>query len=265
MTIVHLPPNHTMDALLEGRVVIAQPAQGFRAGIDAVLLSACVPVAKPAEQVLDVGCGVGSAGICYGVRTQSTAPLHLLDANPEFAPYIAQNIQANGLTTATAHTADISTPTPLQNDSITHILTNPPYETARQSTPSPHASKSMANAETTADLPCWVNYCHRVLKRGGTLSMIHRADRIHHVLHALHGDKPNSQFGDIHILPVQSVATKPAIRILVHARKDTGGGCIVHAPLVLQTPNATGNGAEYTPQAEKILRDGESINWHDLP
>jgi len=44
--------EYTEDHLLNGRVALRQPRQGFRAGLDAVLLAAFIP-AKPGETVLD--------------------------------------------------------------------------------------------------------------------------------------------------------------------------------------------------------------------
>ena len=250
----------TTDALMGGTVTIEQPENGFRAGIDAVLLSACPPMPKTGEQVLDVGAGVGSAGICYGVRTRiATIPnthLHLIEQNDTFTPYGHTNMNSNGLSNcATYHTTDISIAKdhPIKNDSIHHILTNPPYETAQQGSPSPYATRTHANIEGTADLPCWIKYCNRILKRGGTLSMIHRADRVHDILSAMNG-----YFGDIHILPVQSLSDKPAIRVLIHAKKGMRGGCILHQPLILQKTDKSG---DYTEQAEQYIRHGEGIDW----
>ena len=254
----------TTDALMGGMVTIEQPANGFRAGVDAVLLSACVPVVQSGQQVVDVGSGVGSVGLCYGVRSQlntiAGAHLHLVEQNPIFTPYGNANIAGNALTDcASHHTTDISVAKnhPIQNDSINHILTNPPYETAQQGNASPHATRTHANIEGTADLPCWIKYCNRILKRGGTFSMIHRADRLHHILSGMQG-----YFGDIHILPVHSLPNKPAIRVLIHAKKGMQGGCIIHQPLILQKTDKSG---DYTPQAEQYIRHGMGIDWETLP
>ena len=50
----------TEDRLLGGRVVMRQPASGYRAATDPVLLAACV-AARPGMRVLDAGCGAGAA------------------------------------------------------------------------------------------------------------------------------------------------------------------------------------------------------------
>ena len=55
------------DDFLGGRIGIVQPRVGHRAGSDAVFLAAAVP-AKSGERVLDIGAGVGVAGLCLLAR-----------------------------------------------------------------------------------------------------------------------------------------------------------------------------------------------------
>jgi len=66
-------PETTCDDFLGGRLKILQPRAGYRAGIDPVLLAASIP-AKPGETVLDLGCGVGVAGLCLAWRAWNASP-----------------------------------------------------------------------------------------------------------------------------------------------------------------------------------------------
>ncbi|MEY2961347.1 MAG: hypothetical protein RLZ60_1177, partial [Pseudomonadota bacterium] len=51
------------DNFLNGKVRVWQPINGYRAGVDPVLLAAAVP-AKSGQTVLELGCGVGTASLC---------------------------------------------------------------------------------------------------------------------------------------------------------------------------------------------------------
>jgi len=57
----------TEDAFLGGRLRLRQPAAGYRAAIDPVLLAAAVPAAA-GDSVADLGCGVATAGLCLLAR-----------------------------------------------------------------------------------------------------------------------------------------------------------------------------------------------------
>ncbi|MER2607122.1 MAG: SAM-dependent methyltransferase, partial [Siculibacillus sp.] len=58
----------TLDRFLDGRLLLEQPVKGHhRAGLDAMLLAACVP--ETAEGVVvDLGAGIGTAGLAVAVR-----------------------------------------------------------------------------------------------------------------------------------------------------------------------------------------------------
>ncbi len=57
----------SVDDFLGGRLSVVQPRGGHRAGSDAVFLAAAVK-ARGGERVLDVGAGVGVAGLCLLAR-----------------------------------------------------------------------------------------------------------------------------------------------------------------------------------------------------
>ena len=57
----------TEDRFLDGRVIVLQPTNGFRAGLDAVMLAASVP-AKTGDDVLELGAGAGTASLCLSKR-----------------------------------------------------------------------------------------------------------------------------------------------------------------------------------------------------
>src|SRR5665213_715875 len=84
----------TRDAFLGGRLHIAQPAKGFRAGLDSVLLGAAV--SAETGTLLDLGAGVGTAALVALAHHPSLGAV-LVDSEPEMLALALENIAANGL------------------------------------------------------------------------------------------------------------------------------------------------------------------------
>ena len=66
------PGRLTKDTLLNGRVRLQQPAEGYRAAIDPVFLAASI-LALPGEKLLELGCGAGAASLCLAWRIPAVA------------------------------------------------------------------------------------------------------------------------------------------------------------------------------------------------
>ena len=62
----------TEDAVLGGRLRLTQPRRGHRVGHDAILLAAATP-AHAGEHVVDLGAGVGAAGLALRRRASRAA------------------------------------------------------------------------------------------------------------------------------------------------------------------------------------------------
>src|SRR3954471_22182461 len=85
----------TDDAVLGGRLRLRQPRRGHRVGHDAILLAAAAD-AGPGDHVVDLGAGVGAAGLALAVR-QPGVNLTLLEVDPELAALASENAVRNGL------------------------------------------------------------------------------------------------------------------------------------------------------------------------
>ncbi|MBN9278626.1 MAG: methyltransferase, partial [Hyphomicrobium sp.] len=85
----------TDDAFLGGALAILQPAEGYRAGLDAVLLAAaCGAQAGKGARVLDAGAGVGVAGLCVARRVVD-AHVTLVEREPVLAEIARRNAARN--------------------------------------------------------------------------------------------------------------------------------------------------------------------------
>ena len=85
----------TDDLFLGGKVRIRQPAKGYRAGLDPVLLAAAVD-AKAGQSVLELGMGVGTALVCLGARVPGLT-LAGVEIQPELAALACENVSRAGL------------------------------------------------------------------------------------------------------------------------------------------------------------------------
>src|SRR6185295_1511899 len=84
----------TEDAVLGGRLRLRQPRRGHRVGHDAILLAAAVP-ARAGETVIDLGAGVGAAGLALAARVPGIR-LTMVELVPRLAALAAENAQLNG-------------------------------------------------------------------------------------------------------------------------------------------------------------------------
>lgn len=233
----------TDDRLLDGRVYIRQPADGYRVAVDPVLLAAAVP-AKSGQHVLDAGCGSGGAMFCLAARVPG---LHLtgLELQPQLAAYARAGIALNALEqSARVITGNL---TSVAHGAYDIVMTNPPF--ADGGTPPPNASRAVAHMEGDLDLPSWLRHCLAALKPKGRLVIIHRADRLSDILGALQG-----RAGDIRVLPIHAKAGQPARRVIVDAGKDRRTPDALLPGLVLHDENGA-----FTSAADAVLRGAGAL------
>jgi tRNA1(Val) A37 N6-methylase TrmN6 len=207
----------TEDAFLGGQLRLKQKRSGHRAGHDAILLAAATP-AEPGNRVVDLGAGVGTAGLALARRVGGIR-LILVEIDPELADLARANAAANGMA-AEALVLDVTGDAQafaakgLSPDSVDAVLMNPPFNDPVRHRGSPDQARQSAHVATGETLQGWVHAARRILKSGGSLTLIWRADGLADVLAAL-----SRGFGSLAVLPVHGEAGRPAIRVLVRAIK----------------------------------------------
>lgn len=250
--------SQTTDAFLGGRLIIAQPSLGYRAGLDAVLLAAAVPSSRSgaAETVLDLGAGVGVVGLCLATRLP-TAHVTLLETQPELVRLASLNIATNQLDQrARVIAADVhDRPEHLKSrgllpDSFDHVVCNPPFDIEGHGRAPPNALKARSHAMAAGELDHWGRVLARYCRPSGMVSIIHRADALGAVLAALGG-----RFGALRVLPIHPRVAAPATRIVVQGVKGSRAPLVLEAGLVLH--NAGGNG--FTDAVQAVLREGAAL------
>lgn len=249
MSLAH-PDGAPVTPLLGGRVRLFQPARGYRAAIDPVLLAAAVP-AGAGEVAVELGCGTGAAALCLAARVPGLRVIGL-EAQPEYADRARDGAAASGLDDrVSVLTGDLrAPPTELVPGRADHVLLNPPYLPSGQGSVPPDPGKAAAHIEGAADLSAWLAAARRLLKRRGWLTLIHRADRIDRALSALAGG-----FGAVEVIPLWPRAGMAARRIILRARRDARSPATLHPGLTLHRADSD----RFTPEAEAILRDAAPL------
>ncbi|PVE26256.1 methyltransferase [Microvirga sp. KLBC 81] len=236
----------TEDCLLGGRVHLAQPVKGHRAGTDAVLLAASAPV-KAGDRVLDVGAATGAVGLMVAVRERD-ARLAFVERDPSLAELCRRNCRENHveaevfvvdlLNKASRHEAG------LRPETADLVLTNPPFLEEGQARISPNQGRAVAHALPSGGLEAWLKVCLSLLKPKGHFVLIHRADRVAECLDGLNGP-----LGGIALRFVHPSAEKPAIRVLISGIKGSRAPLQILPPLILNRPDG-----RFTPQAQALHR-----------
>ncbi len=242
-------PEFTEDCLLGGRVRLRQPAEGYRVAIDPVFLAAAAP-AEPHQLVLDVGCGAGAAMLCLAARVPRCRVVGL-EMQRDLVRLAGDNAILNAMEArVSVMTGDLLRPPPrLSPGAFDHVMANPPYNEHGRTNPGETAGKTSATVEGDADLAAWVRFALAMVRPKGTVTFIHRADRIDALLGEIAG-----RAGEVVVFPLWAGENRPASRILLRARKQIAAPARLAPGLVLHSPDG-----RLTDRAEGVLREGRGL------
>lgn len=249
-------PDVTENAFLGGKIMIRQPLNGYRAGVDPVLLAASVP-AVSGQTVLELGCGVGTASLCLGNRVPGLI-ITGIECQSEYADLAQQNVDLNGQN-MTVVVADIEAlPLDVRQCRYDHVIVNPPYFDRKSSTAAQDAGRETALGEVTT-LAAWVDIAARRLAPKGFASFIHRAERLPELL-----DFVSQRLGSIQVLPLIPREGRDANLVIVRARKGGRAGFRLHSGLVLHEGDKhEGDRENYRREVRAVLRDGAKLGFPD--
>jgi tRNA1(Val) A37 N6-methylase TrmN6 len=232
---------------------LRQPLRGHHVGHDAILLAAAT-AACSGERAVDLGAGVGAAGLALALRVEGLR-VTLVDIDPGLTALAGDNAAHNNLGDRVravcldaAASAGAFAAAGLAAAAADQVLMNPPFN-VRQN-PSPDHSRRLAHAASDATLEQWLGAAARLLRPGGVVTLIWRADGIADVLAAL-----DAGFGAVAVLPVYPKPAAPAIRVLVRAAKGSRAPLMLLPGLLL----ADAHGRP-TPEAEAVLRNANALS-----
>ena len=304
----------TLDGLLNKRLLVEQPSEGFRIAVDTVLLAAAVP-ARAGQHVLDFGCGVGGAMLALACRVPGIKVTGV-EIQDELVRLCEGNIERNNLARKSktgvipdnflfgcydsrkkidpgpsllskikkinwiphlrarlwprascgmtpALPGQFSELRVIQDDvtqlpeamsgAFDHVMMNPPYHDVARHDASLDEGKRIANTEEEGNLPLWIGSAAQALKDGGTLTLIHRADRLDEILDLL-----KTGFGAVSVKPIRPKTDTAPKRVILRAEKSGPLSRTTCQPLVLHNDDGS-----YTAETEAILRDVSSLEFNN--
>lgn len=241
----------TEDRVLGGRIRLRQPTRGYRAGLDAALLAAACDAADGAR-VLEAGCGAGAALLAAASRRPRTHFVGV-ERDPAAAVLARENVALNDLAARIEiREGDVAeTFARLGLPTFDAAIANPPFFDDPQALRPP--AKEKRGAWMADDgLAAWARFLLKAVHEGGTITVIHRADRLGDILAAL-----GETAGSFRIRPIHPFADVPAKRVLVRAVKTGKAPLLLLPPLVLHERG----GEKHSAAAEAILRGETDLGW----
>lgn len=245
----------TRDAFLGGKLTVTQPRNGFRAGLDSVLLGSAIR--SGAATLLDLGAGVGTAAL-VALSDNPGLSATLAESDPDAAALAETNLADNGFAERSrVLRLDVTAPgrqrvaAGLPADHFQVVIANPPYFEAGKGTP-PVSARLAARQFQATSLESWVKTAATHAAPGGEAIFVYPAAALSDLLAAF-----AARFGAISILPLTPHEGEPASRVLVRGTKGSRAPLTLLASRVL---HETGS-RSFCREFETIFRGAARLDW----
>ncbi|MGJ8622106.1 MAG: tRNA1(Val) (adenine(37)-N6)-methyltransferase [Yoonia sp.] len=242
----------TQDDFLGGKLRIWQPAKGYRAGVDPVLLAASTP-ARPGDTVLELGCGVGVASLCLAARV-ADVKVTGVEVQPDYAALAQRNGDENKASFIVVRADLRHLPADLRQQRFAHVIMNPPYFNRSVGSASDNAGRDLALGGDTP-LTDWITTGAKRVGPRGYLTLIQRIERLPEVLAALQG-----KLGAVIVRPIAGRRGRAPELFLLQARQE-GRAAFRMAPTLIMHKGDSHDGDRdsYTPDVNAALRSGAEL------
>ena len=166
-----------------------------------MFLAAAVP-AEPHQLVLDVGCGAGAAMLCLAARVPHSRVVGL-EMQRDLVRLAGDNVILNGLEArVSVMIGDLLQPAAAALARAPSTMSWPTrrfIERGHARAAPRQPGKSAATIEGEADLADWVRFSLAMVRAKGTVTFIHRADRIDALLGQIAG-----RAGEVVVFPAMA-------------------------------------------------------------
>lgn len=235
---------------------MSQPRHGFRAGLDSVLLGAAVAPGSP--WLLDLGCGVGTAGL-VAMSHWPDMVATLADRDEDILALTRDNAAANGFAARTTVLAvDVTAKgaerhaAGLAENAYASVIANPPFFDAGAGTLAGEPGRAGARHMDPATLDLWIKTAAGCATPGGEVIFVYPVESLSPLLAGF-----TQRFGAVTVLPLTPRPGLAATRVLVRAIKGS------RAPLTMLASRALhgDEGRGFLPEFDAIFRGEARLVW----
>ncbi|MEM0899652.1 MAG: methyltransferase [Pseudomonadota bacterium] len=244
----------TKDAFHRGQFHLIQPKKGaHRAGIDAMLLAACVPE-NGALKIADFGAGAGAVGLAIASRC-TQAKVTLIERNQRMFNCAQESLGLKENAHLTERVSLLATDIsrlPTEDAPTNHfdwVVMNPPFN-ERSDRESPHADRAEAHVADDELFEIWVKKAATVLHAKGQIGIIARPSSLMVILNAM-----DRRFGGLRMTAVHARAEDTALRVLLTGTKGSKKRLEIGPRIVLHGPT----GHAFTEEAQAIVNGATSL------
>ena len=244
------PDTERLDEINESLSLI-QSKTGLTFGTDSYLLAA---FSRPAPRgvCVELGGGTGVVSLLAASR-ERFAHIHAVELQPYFADLIARNASLNHLEDrVTSLCSDVRDLTQNTFGGEVHaVLSNPPYMKADSGRTNAAPEMNIARREENGTIADFCAAAKRLLRWGGSFSVVYRPDRFADLLCAMRGNGLEPKRA-VFVYP--STSDKPCL-VLTEAKKGGSSGMVFARPLIIYADKAA---QTYTGDMQQVY-DGFSL------
>ena len=187
---IELKDNEIIDDLELNNLKIIQNNNGFKFGIDSILLSDFAKKIKKDSIVLDIGTGTGIISILLSAKTEANKIIGI-EIQREVADMAKRSVILNKLENKIEIINDDinNIEKYFENNYFDVIVTNPPYQKNNTGLKSENEKNLISRHEIKCTLEDIIKKSFKILKDKGEFYMVHRPERLVDIMYLMKKNK----------------------------------------------------------------------------
>ena len=227
---IELKDNEIIDDLELNNLKIIQNNNGFKFGIDSILLSDFAKKIKKDSIVLDIGTGTGIISILLSAKTEANKIIGI-EIQREVADMAKRSVILNKLENKIEIINDDinNIENYFENNYFDVIVTNPPYQKNNTGLKSENEKNLISRHEIKCTLEDIIKKSFKILKDKGEFYMVHRPERLVDIMYLMRKNKIEPK--ELRFV-YPKISDKPNL-ILINGIKNAKQFLKVEKPLII--------------------------------